>query len=327
MSLRDSLEARFDWCVAKATRMLHLPLKGVDQRKRETVDDDHPTALWPAFIISSPRSGSTLFRYLLDAHENLASPPESKFLAGLQDFVDYPQALPALASLGLSKAEVYRRLRSLVEGIFRDYARRVNKQRWVDKDPSYYRILPFLDELFEQKVLYLFLARHPLDCIASLDEAFHPTAWESKIPDLRSNFLAHGRGKYAWGKYWMDVYERIYIFSRMHPERSHTLKYEDLVSEPRETLRGVLDFLHEPYSPGLEKNAFRRLRSGGYQDWHIMKTWRVHRRSVGRWQKWPKTEAETLWELVEPIASKFGYQPPSLAEDSDVAVASASANG
>jgi hypothetical protein len=54
---------------------------------------------WPVFLIGCHRSGTTLAHYLLDAHPHLACPPESKFLAGVQALVDYPQAANALYTL------------------------------------------------------------------------------------------------------------------------------------------------------------------------------------------------------------------------------------
>jgi len=55
----------------------------------------------PVFLIGCHRSGTTLMRYLLDAHPNLACPPESKFLAALHEVFKYPQAVRVLASLGI----------------------------------------------------------------------------------------------------------------------------------------------------------------------------------------------------------------------------------
>jgi hypothetical protein len=55
---------------------------------------------WPAFIVGCYRSGTTLLRYILDAHPRLACPPESKFIPGLQWVLDYPEARAGLDRLG-----------------------------------------------------------------------------------------------------------------------------------------------------------------------------------------------------------------------------------
>ncbi len=64
----------------------------------------------PIFLTGCHRSGTTLARYLLDAHPNLACPPESKFIAGLEAFLMYPQALRGLASIGAGPDRVLRRI-------------------------------------------------------------------------------------------------------------------------------------------------------------------------------------------------------------------------
>ncbi|MGH9356124.1 MAG: sulfotransferase family protein, partial [Terriglobia bacterium] len=286
---------------------VHARNQGLQLRSLKA-PDSAPRSAWPVFIVSGARSGSTLLRYILDAHENLACPPESKFIAALWDSLDNPQVMDALRSLGLSTDEVCQKMRPFIDGILKDYAARINKPRWVDKTPGYDRILPFLDKVFEEKVLYIFLVRGPLDSIGSLEEFVQPTT-HSADADVQTS-RRDGGGRYAWAKYWMRVYERIYVYAKMHPDRSHIVKYEDLVTGTEPVLRGLLDFIGESYSPNMERRAFKKLTVGGFQDTKIFRTWRVHGRSIGKWKKWPVPEAETLWELTQPIASKFGYESP-----------------
>src|ERR1700677_4498577 len=93
----------------------------------------------PAFILGSYRSGTTLLRYLLDAHPQIACPPESKFLLGLERLLDYPEAMTGLMSLGFSRAEMRFELRRLAECFLGGYAQRMGKRRWVEKTPNYSR--------------------------------------------------------------------------------------------------------------------------------------------------------------------------------------------
>src|ERR1044071_4906702 len=106
-----------------------------------------PTS-WPVFLVGCHRSGTTLLRYLLDAHPDMACPPESKFIAGLEAFVEYPQAETGLLTLGFSMEDIRAELRRVIESFLGGYARRQGKRRWVDKTPNYYRLLPFIDEIF-----------------------------------------------------------------------------------------------------------------------------------------------------------------------------------
>src|SRR4051794_26865482 len=124
----------------------------------------------PAFVISSMRSGSTLLRYLLNSHERLACPPESKFISALRDVYDRPQAMDGLYSLGVSESVLDTYFGALIDCIFSRYASAMGKMRWIDKTPAYYTLLPFLDRIFDKQCQYIFLVRHPLDCAHSLEQ-------------------------------------------------------------------------------------------------------------------------------------------------------------
>ena len=102
----------------------------------------------PVFLVGCHRSGTTLARFLLDAHPNLACPPESKFIAGLKAFHDYPQCRPALFSLGFDEDDVLCESRRMIERFLGGFAGRQRKPRWIDKTPNYFRLLPFIDAVF-----------------------------------------------------------------------------------------------------------------------------------------------------------------------------------
>src|SRR5262245_59554276 len=112
---------------------------------------------WPIFIIGCRRSGASLLRYLLDTHEDIACPPESKFVSALVSFLQCPTTLDGLANMGLTKTDVTREIGRMVSSIMSGYARRKGKARWADKTPSYHRILDFIDDIFEGQVLYVFM--------------------------------------------------------------------------------------------------------------------------------------------------------------------------
>src|SRR6185437_7753833 len=138
------------------------------------MDNDRQT--WPTFLVGCHRSGTTLTRFILDSHSRIASPPESKFISGLYALQGHPQWRPALRSLRLGRQEITAELGRFTRRLMDSYAARCGKMRWVDKTPNYYKILPFIDEMFEQKVLFLFIVRHPLDNVLSLHEFFnYPT--------------------------------------------------------------------------------------------------------------------------------------------------------
>lgn len=261
------------------------------------------------------RSGSTLTRYLLDAHPRIACPPESKFVAGLRKCVDYPQVLRALQSLGVSQRDFVSRLGDVTRGIMDDYARSRGKARWVDKTPNYVAHLDFIDEMFDANVSYLIQVRHPLDNVASLEDAIYFQDDRLEDPDIKNAVARFGRGRLGWARHWCEVNATLLRWADKARGRAHILRYEDLVMQPLATLEPALDSLGEKIAPEMLSTAFAPRSSGGFGDWKIRCTRAVHSESLDRWRLWPESDREDVWEIVGNVAASFGYfRPPSALE-------------
>jgi hypothetical protein len=282
-----------------------------EKRGGADVDDlvEENRSHWPVFLIGCHRSGTTLLRYLLDAHDNLACPPESKFIAGVQALFEYPQALPALLSLGFTVDDVYLELRKLIEAFLGGYARNERKSRWVDKTPNYYRNLDFIDDVFEGRVLYLFIVRHPLDCVESLTEFFY-YASSRNDPEARRAAERYGAGRYGWAKYWAEVNERLYVFAASNPDRCHLFHYESVIEDTRASMSAVLAFLGETLPEDLIEKAFRKRHTEGFQDHKIGDTQSILNDRVGKWKDWSSSEIAALWRVVCDTATNVGYRSP-----------------
>lgn len=266
--------------------------------------------LWPVFLVGCHRSGTTLARYILDAHPNIACPPESKFISGLYALQGHPHWLPALTSLRLGREEVIAELGLFTRRIFDAYTLKRNKQRWVDKTPNYYKILPFINDLFSNNVLFLFMVRHPLDNIISLNEFFrYPTA-ATQDDEVREIVRRYGIGLHCWARYWNDVYEAIAIFAESYPDRSNIFRYEDLVRDPAKVSSAILDFIGEDFESSLIEKALTTDHDVGFQDHKILTTRRIHTDSIDRWKELNSQAISTIWEIVAPVASLFGYKRP-----------------
>lgn len=263
------------------------------------------------FIAGCHRSGSTLLRYLLDAHPDFACPPESKFIAGLQAFWQYPQAARGLYALGEDARSIRALLRNIVEQVLGGYAARSGKPRWMDKTPNYVKLLPFLDELFEGEARYLMIVRHPLDSIISLAEMFALAGPSHDDPEIASVVMQHGNSLVGWARYWRDMNERIHAFAATHPARCMKLRYEDLVADPPRVLSNVLDFLSvRRYADdvhGICSSALNRDLPAGWGDPKIRQTRSIHRASIGRWAEWPEVQRKAYWVITRDVAELFGY--------------------
>jgi hypothetical protein len=193
-----------------------------------------------------------------------------------------------------------------VDSLLTECARAQGKTRWIDKTPNYYKLIPFIDEIFSRRVLYVGIIRHPLDCIASLEEFMSPFLCHDD-QDVAANVRLYGADKYGWAKLWCHIYERIYVAAQSRAARFHMVTYEDLVSDAEGTVRIILDFIGEHYSEGMIERAFQMPHQIGLGDSKIQNTHRVHQQSVNRWQEWSQAETKALWELVASAATRYGY--------------------
>lgn len=265
---------------------------------------------WPVFLVGCHRSGTTLVRFILDAHPRLACPPESKFINGIQALLEYPQAWAGLTSMGLSQEEIFEELRGFINRVMAKYTSRQGKHRWVDKTPNYYRTLELIDRIYAGQVLYLILLRHPLDCIESLHERYGAPGRAGDDPEVARFISLYGRSRYGWAQYWNEVAGNLRTFSGLACDRCHLFKYEDLISDPSDAIRQICGFLQEEYSEDMLTRAFRMTHTEGYQDGKILGTRAILKTRVAKWRAWRREEVLGLWGAVESYASALAYERP-----------------
>lgn len=105
------------------------------------------------FIIGAPRSGTTLLRFMLDAHPEMAIPPETGFVPlagglGRQDFFDrlthFPPGAPNWSDFGLDASDFRAGLDQIdpftcsqgLRTFYRLYAAKHDKPRYGEKTPG-----------------------------------------------------------------------------------------------------------------------------------------------------------------------------------------------
>lgn len=214
-------------------------------------------------IVGSPRSGTTLLRFILDAHPDLAIPPETGFLAIGQQLVRdgadreiffrrvtaYPDEAPAWGDFGLDAQEFLTRLRgldpySVPEGFrlfYRMYAARFGKPRWGDKTPLYGLHLQSIQTLLPE-ARFIHLIRDGRDASLSLRRC-----WFSPGDDMR-----------VLADYW-----RLNILATREQAKGapHYLevRYEDLVREPENVVRRICSFIDLPFDAAMLRYPERAL--------------------------------------------------------------------
>jgi hypothetical protein len=218
-------------------------------------------------IVGSPRSGTTLLRLMLDAHPELAIPPETGFLTFpfeeapdpevsrsgfFSAITSYPLESPGWADFQISAEDFERKLRelqpfSIAQGLrlfYRMYASRFQKLRWGDKTPLYCRHLRQIEGLLPE-ARFIHLIRDGRDAAVSLRKQWFSPGYEIGIQAhyWRDN-VTTAREQGSSCRHYMEV------------------RYEEVVRDSPTVLRAICGFLDLDYHPDMlryHERASRRL--------------------------------------------------------------------
>lgn len=196
------------------------------------VDADPRAPGGPVFIVGGMGSGTTLLRLMLDSHPNVAIAPETGFARAYLANKHIPFWRFGggwYRRLGLTDDEMDERLRGFYDGLFMHYAHAQGKQRWGEKTPNHIWHMDRLANLFPDAV-FVGLVRHPGAVVAS----------------LKSRFGFSFRRAAA---YWGHMNAELLAQGEQLDGRFALCRFEDLVLRPEPTMRELLDWLNEPWSP------------------------------------------------------------------------------
>ncbi|HEV2131711.1 MAG TPA: condensation domain-containing protein, partial [Longimicrobiaceae bacterium] len=213
-----------------------------------------------AFLLSSPRSGSTLLRVMLAGHPDLFCPPELHLLP-FDDLAEWQAGLGgSYLGEGLQRALMELigldpgRSRSLLAGwieeklpvqeVYRRLQELAAPRRLVDKSPSYAAdagTLERAESMFEN-ARYVHLVRHPYAVVDSFVRTRVDRLVESSGAD------PHATAEQAWSVTNRNTLD---FLARIDPARHHRVRYEELVTEPERVMRELCAFLEIPFVPEL----------------------------------------------------------------------------
>jgi hypothetical protein len=272
----------------------------------------------PVFVLCAARSGSTLLRFVLDAHPDLACPPETKLpavcaqLTGLWALLE-GETLPAEPVIGAELVPTLPDIaitgaRRALDDMIAGYLARRGKKRFCDKSLAVAPHVPLLLRLFPG-AKFLCLYRHPMDLIASGIEAcpwglngfgFDPYAAASP-----------GNSVQALAQFWADYATAILGAEESHPDRCHRVRYEDLAADPEATADAIFAFLGVPSAPGISRDCLAPGReTHGPADFKIWNTSEITTASVGRGWTVPASQiSPATRDTVNALCAKLGYLP------------------
>lgn len=201
------------------------------------------------FLISQPRSGSTLTQKILGAHTDIYTRSEPWImlhpLYALKDrgiHAEYNKTLDYRATQdfindlpdgGRSKYLAYIRYAYL--SMYNDYLTLNNKNIFLDKTPRYHLIMDELKEVFPQAKQIL-LVRNPLAVLSSIIKTFTKENFQ-RLSDFKIDLI--------------DGLDIIVNKLERDPTDLYLLRYESLVSYPTETLMECFEYLNIEFDPNI----------------------------------------------------------------------------
>jgi hypothetical protein len=267
----------------------------------------------PVFVICNGRSGSTLLRFLLDAHPELACPPETNLpalsaqLATVWSLIegaplsanrgDEPPDIPMAAIVGV---------RHTMDEMVSSYLGRRDKRRYCDKSLGTARFADLLMRVYPQ-AKFICLFRHPMDVIASGMEAcpfgLSGYGFDPYIAETPGNSVL------ALARFWTDNTAATLAVEERFPGNCHRLRYEDLVADPERAATELFSFLGVTPEPGITAACFSQERERfGPADYKIWYTSQVTGDSVGRgWSVPAGMIADPVLVTMNELAAKLGY--------------------
>jgi tetratricopeptide (TPR) repeat protein len=258
----------------------------VDQLKT-AAPDGHRN---PAFLVGFPRSGTTLLDTFLIGHTETHVFEEVELVnAALKAIPDIPELRRSPADLARARdayfAEAHEQLEPGFEGLI------------IDKFPLNMVAAPFIHCLFPGAPI-IFAQRHPCDCVLScFMQGF-------AINDSMACFLDIGEAAAFY-----DAAMQVWTRSReMLPIRTHTIVYEELVTDPGATLRPLIDFLGLDWRDDLlDHRASAKARGDISTPSYNQVTEPLSRTASGRWKRYEE-ELEPVLPVLLPWAERLGYR-------------------
>jgi hypothetical protein len=242
----------------------------------------------PIFVVGSPRSGTTLLRFILSSHPRLHIPSETGFLPYLGEYAgtdldasDVRAILERVGRLNREWASMVDDARAfyqslpepslacVLDGLYRIKCAPFGAERWGDKTPAYVLHMFTLAEMFPS-AQFVHLIRDGRDATLSAQRKWGEQAWYMDNYYLLRNWVRYvERGRVAGQKLGSSRYLEV--------------RYEALVTQPKAVVERLCAFLGEELHPDMLDHTRLAQQQIGPRD-HVEVREPVSQASVGRWR-------------------------------------------
>lgn len=224
----------------------------------------------PIFIIGLPRTGTTLLDRMLSSHSAIKSIGESyAFVMALQI------AVGAKPGMALEPAELQRALAlDSLEPTARAYLEFVRHRlsassaKFIDKFPENFMYVGWIARAFPD-ARFILIRRDPMDiCLALYKQVYFRYSYT--FDDMAEYVTAFDR----LVRHWTSLLEG----------RLVEVRYENLVSQPEQELRRLMDHIGMEFEPGML--AFERNQQPVFTASAVQVRAPLHGNSIGKWKRY-----------------------------------------
>ena len=208
------------------------------------------------FVVGVGRSGTTLLRLMLDAHPEMAMPPETHFFESMIEASGRvrfgpEQALQAITEdprrrwndFGLTEDELLDRFERIdrfnvsdaLRAFYELYAEKQGKPRWGDKTPTYVKTMRRIKRVLPE-ARFIHVIRDGRDVTLSNNKRMMERGHREPVPAARSARRWRNRIEKARG-------------DGPHLGEYLEIRYEDLVTDTEPALRKVCEFIDLEFDP------------------------------------------------------------------------------
>lgn len=272
----------------------------------------------PIFVVGSPRSGTTMLRYMLCSHPRIFVPPESNFIPRFlvrrqpnpmsrkqavrmmntirsysMFFMDWQGSPPDPATFVETLS--YLGPATLISALYSEYASQFGAVRWGDKSPINTSYIDLLAESFPSAQV-IHIIRDGRDVALSMLDSYRG----SRYFYIDICYAAH-----VWKR---RVSKAIASKIRQDADRYFELHYEDLIENPEKLLRELCDFLGEEYDPSMTEP--NKIASQLYYSKGIFAATRqpLMKNRVRRWcREMPAVDQRLFQTIAGDLLRELGY--------------------
>lgn len=269
----------------------------------------------PFFIVSAPRSGSTLLRLILDAHPRLAVPPPGWLfdlvgpylysygnLSDRQNLLELAGDILATPTVSkwpikltaeeLVRASAEPSFAGLYDALHRAYARSDGKLRWGEKTPRNGFWMDEIRALFPS-AQFIHIARDGRDQAIDISDSM---LWPNSVYS----------GANLWQRYVIAIRDSA---ARLPPDAYFEVRYEDLCATPEATIRGLCEFLNEDFDARMRSpHETRSARSWSTHPLHAKTAQPISTRYCEMYRtRLPAADVAALDALIGDTLRRFGY--------------------